>query len=174
MAQEKQTKKVKEEVVRNGVNRGKQFEGDVREDWKRTVPDSFIIRLPDQISGYINASANPCDLIAFKSPYLFLIECKSIHGNTLPFSNIHQYSKLLKYKGITNLFPGILLWWIDLNTICWVPIEELEKMKKDGKKSVHIKMLDESEYKLFKIPAIKKTVRMQADYSTLVDSRKEV
>lgn len=149
-----------------GYNYGKQFESKFRETWNNQFKDSFLIRLQDAQSGYYGAS-NPCDFIGFVKNKLFLIECKSIHGNTLPFSNIRQYDKLLSNKGKTNVFPGIILWWVDLDKIAWVPIESIEQMKKDNKKSVNIKMLLNNEYGILEIPSVKKRIFMDSDYTVL-------
>ena len=47
------------------VNRGKQFESKVKEDWERSLPESVLLRLPDQMSGYAGYSSNICDYIGF-------------------------------------------------------------------------------------------------------------
>ena len=46
------------------VNRGKQFEDVFRKDWKQSFPDTFLLRLPDQTSGFYG-SRNLCDFIAY-------------------------------------------------------------------------------------------------------------
>ena len=151
-----------------GYNYGKKFELKFREDWIKSFPDSFIQRLQDNQSGYYGTSSNTCDFITFTNGKLFLIECKSTHGNTLPFSNIRQYDKLLAQRGKPGVSPGILVWWIDKFKIAWVPITSVEKMKNDGKKSINIKMLDEHEYVLFEIPSIKKRVFLDSDYTSIL------
>lgn len=159
----------------NKVNRGKQFEIKLREDWKTTMedqacPDSFITRLPDALSGY-RGSSNVSDFIAYKYPDLFLLEAKSTHGNTFPFTNFRQYDKLLEYKGIKGLHPGVVIWFIDHDKVIYVPILSAEKMKLDGKKSINIKMLDSDDYYLLDIPSVKKRVFMDSDYRILMTLR---
>lgn len=66
------------------INKGKKFEEKFKEDWKRTFPQSVILRLADQQSRYYGASSNPCDFICFVNNNLFFIECKTHKGNTFP------------------------------------------------------------------------------------------
>lgn len=150
------------------INRGKQFEAILKQDWHTSFPGSFLFRIPDQVSGYQTTSQNPCDFIGFTNGKLFLIECKSIEGNTINFSLIRQYDRLLKYKNLADVYPGILIWYRDHDKVIWVPITEAEKMKKAGAKSINIKMLDESKYHIINVPSKKKRVFMESDYRILV------
>lgn len=81
------------------------------------MPDSFLLRLPDQVSKFAGYSSNICDFVGYKYPKLFLIECKSIHGNTLPFTNLTQFDKLVTYKDISGVNPGVVVWWVDHDVI---------------------------------------------------------
>ena len=82
------------------INRGKQFENVIKESFQK-VSNVSIDRLHDQTTGFAN-SANICDFIVYKEPYEYYIECKSVHGNTLPFSNISdtQWNGLLEKSKI--------------------------------------------------------------------------
>lgn len=152
-----------------GKNLGKSFEQKFKKDWLKTFPKSFLLRLPDNQSGYYNSS-NPCDFLAYNDPKFFMIECKSIHGNTLPFSNITQYDKLISYSGLSkNMIIGVLIWWIDLDKLGWVPIESIKKMKIDLKKSIHINMLLNKEYNILEIPSFKKRTFLEADYKQMMN-----
>lgn len=155
------------------VNRGKAFEQKVKEDWKKTFPDSVIIRLPDQMSGYKGSSANVSDFIGFNQTKLFLLEAKTTQINTFPLTNLRQYNDLLAYKNITNVYPGVILWFIKHDKIIFVPINSIEKMKKDGKKSINVKMLDENVYYMVEIPSKKKKVFLDSDYSILMNIKEE-
>lgn len=108
-------------------NRGKQFENVVRQSFL-SVPDVSVIRLPDQTMGYAG-SANICDFIVYFYPNQFLIECKSVHGNTLPFSNIstRQWDGLLAQSRNSGVICGILCWWIDRGVTKFISIQELAK-----------------------------------------------
>lgn len=148
-------------------NYGKIFENNFRSDWLRTFPDSFILRLPDQLSGYKYTSSNICDFITYYNNILFLIECKSHKGASLPFNNITQYDKMKQYTGILGVRTGVVLWLIDKDVILYVPISTITQMKAEGKKSVGLKALKEG-YNIKIIPSVKKRVFMRSDYSILL------
>ena len=120
-----------------GVNRGKQFEHVVREAFE-AVPDTVVVRLPDQTNGYAG-SKNPCDFLVYHLGHFYGIECKTVHGNTLPFANItdYQYSELLKLASVRGCFAGILCWWVDKDITFFVPIEVISILKMiRGNKSI--------------------------------------
>lgn len=119
------------------VNRGKKFEEIIKEAFMK-VPGVSIDRLHDQMTGYKVTSANPCDFIVYKQPYEYYIECKSVHGNTLPFSNItdNQWRGLLEKSKIPGVHAGVICWWCDNDITAFIPIYELEECKKNGYKSV--------------------------------------
>lgn len=134
-------------------NRGKQFENVIREAFER-VPNVSIDRLHDQTNGF-KGSQNICDFIVYKEPYEYYIECKSVHGNTLsihsnPKTDKHgrlhgfygaitdtQWEGLLEKSKIEGVYAGIICWWIDKDVTRFIPIEVLQKMREDGKKSIH-------------------------------------
>ena len=150
------------------VNRGKQFESRVEADWVRTMSDSFILRIPDQVTGYKETSKNAADFLAHKGDRTFFIECKTTNKNTLSFSAIPQYERLLKYKGITNVYPGILVWWITHDEIAWIPIETAEKLVNEGAKSINVKILDDPNYNTLRIDNEKKRVFLFCDFNCLM------
>lgn len=147
-------------------NKGKAWELKFKEDFKKSLPDSTIDRIYDQISNYKNIS-NVSDFIAYSYPNIFYIECKSKKGNTFPFVNLIQYEKLLSKVGIKGVRAGVILWFIDHDIILYVPISTITKMKEEGKKSVNIKDIDN--YNIIKIPSVKKRVFSSGDYSVLLN-----
>lgn len=123
------------------VNRGKDFENVIRKAFEK-VEGVSIDRLHDQMTGYKVTSANICDFIVYKKPYQYYIECKSVHGNTLPFSNIttNQWNGLLEKSKIEGVYAGIICWWIDLDETWFIPIDVLEDAKQVMKaKSINLK-----------------------------------
>ena len=106
-------------------NYGKEFEGVVRKAFEK-VPNVSIDRLHDQTTGW-KGSANICDFIVYREPYEYYFECKSIHGNTLPFSNITdtQWEGLFEKSKIEGVFAGIICWWIDKDRTFFLPIQKL-------------------------------------------------
>lgn len=158
-----------------GNNQGKAFEEKFRECWKKSLPedDNFIYRLPDQVSGFLNTSQNPCDFICFTNNRLFLIECKSHDGASIPFTSIPQYERLLNHKNKKNVFPGIVIWFKEKDKVLWVPIETAEKIYNDGNKSIQLKMFVNKLYNIIEVPSVKKRVFMDSDYSIFRDFEKE-
>ena len=119
------------------------------------------------MNGYKEVSGNPCDFLCFADGKLYLVECKEHKGASIPFSAIPQYPRLLSHKGYENVYPGITIWFSEKDIIIWVPIEEAEKMVKDGEKSIGLRMLKDDKYKITVIPTEKKRVYLDADYSIL-------
>lgn len=118
------------------VNRGKDFENVVREAFEK-VPNVSIDRLHDQTTGW-KGSTNICDFIVYREPYEYYIECKSVHGASLPFSNITdtQWSGLLEKSKIEGVFAGIIVWFVDKDATKFIPIELLQAMKEHNMKSI--------------------------------------
>ena len=146
------------------INRGKQFE-DVVKNCLENVEGVDVDRLHDQTNGY-TGSKNPCDFIVYKYPYQYAIECKSIHGNTFPFSNItdYQYQALLKKSKIRGIVAGLLIWWVDKDTTRFVPIEMIEYLKESGYKSIHYINNSYGDYKTYTIQGKKKRVFFDYDF----------
>ena len=118
------------------INRGKQFEDLIREQFEK-IDNITITRLYDVTMGYKQVN-NPCDLIVYKKPNILFIECKALHGNTLNFrGNIreNQWEKLLHYSKVPGVIAGVLVWFIDRDETYFIDILTLEILKKCGKKS---------------------------------------
>lgn len=151
------------------ASRGKQFEDRFRKNWSDTVPDSLCYRLYDTMGGF-KAVSNVGDFICYKVPNVYLIDCKSIQGNTLPFSDLRQYDQMLEYKDITGVYAGFIVWFVDHDKVLWIPIQTMEKIKSEGLKSYNIrKMLDDPGYFALNIPSVKLRTFMNSNYSKLVE-----
>lgn len=126
-----------------GENLGKKFENVIKTAFEK-VDGVSIDRLHDQTTGF-KGSSNICDFIVYKEPYEYYIECKSVHGNTLPFSNITetQWNGLLKKSKIEGVFAGVICWWTDKDKTVFIPIQTLELMKTVGMKSVRYDVIDD-------------------------------
>lgn len=155
------------------INRGKEFEKKTLEDFKRAFPKSFTTRIPDQQSGYKGSSSNICDVLSFAKKRLYLCECKSTNDTTLNFAKLRQYELLVEHKDEEDVFPGVLIWFVKLDLIVWVNINEVERMKIDGKKSISPKWLETGEYKLYKVPAKKLRTYFKCDLTFLSTISKE-
>lgn len=66
-----------------GINRGKQFEEKLKEQFKK-LPDTLCLRLYDVTMGYSNIN-NPCDFIVYRDGTLNLFELKAIHRKYIKF-----------------------------------------------------------------------------------------
>jgi hypothetical protein len=148
------------------TNKGKAFEAKFKMDFQQSFPEGTIDRIYDSVTGYKSIS-NISDFIGYNYPYMYYLECKSHLGNTFPLTKLTQYDALLPKVGIKGVRAGVVLWFIDHDTIVYVPISSVTKMKEDGKKSVNIKMLDDDTYRLIKIPTQKKRTFLDGDFSVL-------
>ena len=146
-------------------SKGKEFEARFKQQFLASFPNSFILRLPDQVSGYKYTSSNICDFIGYAKGKLYLIECKTHLGASFPLSNLSQYNKLLPYVGIPGVRVGVVLWLIDKDKIFYIPISTVIQMKIKNKKSISYKDIDK--WRIMEIPSIKKVVFMDSDYSVL-------
>ena len=147
---------------------GKAFESEFRKDWKKSFPNTFLYRLPDQVSGYKTSSQNPCDFIAFNNNTLWMLECKETTEGTINFSKIPQLERLEEYIGLENVEQYIIVWYSQFDKVIACPASEALKMKKDGKKSISLKMLADKSYNIIEVPSIKKRVFMESDYTCLI------
>ena len=147
------------------VNRGKQFEQKLHDDFSK-LPGAFLFRLVDQQSGH-RGSQNPCDFFGYVKPLMFMIEAKSINGNTFPITNFIQYERMRSYSGIPGLRRGVVIWFISHDAVVYVPVITIEKMIKDGKKSVNIRTIATDGYDYVNLPSVKKRVFLDTDYSVL-------
>ena len=148
-------------------DRGKQFEERFKQDWVKAFPHSVLLRLPDQMSGYKTTSRNICDFVGFNDGVLYLLECKSHKGASLPFDKITQYELMKDYTNIKGVRVGVLLWLYEKDVEYYIPISTITQMKADGEKSVGIRSLDK--YNIKTIPTTKKRVFLDADYSMLTE-----
>ena len=148
------------------VNKGKQFEEKFKSDFISTIPNCSIDRIYDTMNGY-KAVSNICDFIGYSQPNIFYIECKTHKGASIPFDKITQYDKLKSKVGIPGVRVGVVLWLYEKDTVLYIPISTITKMKEDGKKSVGLSAI-ENGYNIKVIPSVKKRVFMDSDYSVLL------
>lgn len=118
------------------INRGKEFEEVVKQAFEK-VPNTSIDRIHDQTNGF-RGSKNICDFIVYHYPNHYYIECKTVRGNILPFSNItdRQWQGLLEKSKIKGVIAGVICWWADKDVTKFIPIQALDKLKRLCKKSI--------------------------------------
>lgn len=148
-------------------NRGKQWEAKLKEDFSK-LSGAFIYRVPDNMSGY-KGITGICDFIGYKFPSVYFIEAKTIIGNTFPLTNFTQFDKLMSIPDIKGSHRGVLIWFQTHDRVLYIPVLTIDKMKKDGKKSVNIRTINEEQYDYCEIPSVKKRVFLDCDYSVLLD-----
>lgn len=161
-----------------GFNRGKDFENVIRKAFKR-VDGVSIDRLNDNTAGF-KGIAGICDFIVYKKPYEYYIECKSVHGNTLPFSNIttNQWNGLLEKSKIEGVFAGVICWWVDKDITKFIPIQFLQMAKDKHFVSIPSDyekkwILDDYKYLPFNIMGKKKRVFFEYDMSRFLKEVEE-
>ena len=144
-------------------NRGKQFEQVIRQSFEK-VQGVSIDRIPDQVTRYRGSSSNICDFVVYKYPYLYYLECKTIHGATFPFSNVrdNQWNGLLGKSNIDGVKAGLLVWWVDYDVTRYIPIDVLDPIKVSGRKSIRY---DDTDYLYKEIHGEKKRVLFDYDMS---------
>ena len=146
------------------ASRGKKFEDRFKTDWQESVPNSLCYRLYDTTSGFYGVG-NVADFICYKYPCIYLIDTKSIQGNTLPFSDLRQFDKMLQYKNIKGAQVGFIVWFVDHDRVLWIPVQTMEKIKNEGLKSFNIrKMTDPADYFFLDISSYKLRSYMKSDY----------
>lgn len=144
---------------------GKAFEERFKKDFKKSFPDGMILRLYDTTMGY-KSIANVCDFIGYVYPNIYLLECKTHKGASLPFDKVTQYDKLVKFAGIEGVRAGVVLYLYDKDVVYYIPVKTIQKMKEDGKKSVGLKAVEEG-YRIIEIPSQKLRVFMDLDFTIL-------
>ena len=143
---------------------GKKFEKRFETDWVRCFPTSYLKRLYDQVSGYKTVSRNECDYISYVNGKLYLIELKTVKGNTFPFSNLRQYDLLLKQAGKEGIVPCVIIWFYDRDTVLFVPVTVCRDMISEGKKSIRFDDFAKNE-SIISIPSTKIRTFMESDYT---------
>lgn len=147
---------------------GKAFEAKVKENFKTSFPEGYILRLADQQSGYLTTSSNPADFVAYNYPHLFLLEAKSIQTASFPFSNLRQYDRLLAAAYKPGVRAGVVMWFTSRDLVWFVPIVTIKKMKDAGLKSLNPDKIDRDTYYILPLPSVKLRTFMNSDYSVLM------
>ena len=148
------------------INIGVSFEHKFAENWRASFPNSLCFKLQNQMSGY-RLSNNLADFICYDGERMYVLDCKTHKGGTFPFDAFPQYGRLISLKTIPNLITGIILWLYEKDRVYFIPTYTIEKLKKDGKKSINLKTVDRAVYYLVEIPSVKLRTFMNSNYSIL-------
>ena len=155
-------------------NEGKKFEDDI----KLSVPDNcWIYRLRDNASSFANGtntrftSSNICDYILLDdtTKTLFLVECKSTNGTSIPLNMIRDNQiEGLKNASKHNLVAGLLVnFRNEKNDTFFIKIDRyLNMMKSLNKKSFNIH--DIEEINAIRIESEKKRTRYRYNIKKMI------
>ena len=151
-------------------NRGKKFETIIKDSFLK-VPGVSVDRLHDQTTGF-KGSQNICDFIVYRRPYEYYIECKSVHGNTLPFNNITdtQWNGLLEKSNIYGVCAGVICWWVDKDVTKFIPIQLLQTLKEHGGKSIRYDVIMGDGFPTIQINGRKKHIYFDYDMENFLDA----
>lgn len=151
------------------VNRGKQFEGQIRKALQ-TAQNCSQDRFADPMAGYAGIR-NICDFVAYRYPCQYYLECKTTNENTLPFSNItdNQWEGLLAKSKIYGVLAGYLIWFISPDRTVFISAQEMKRWKDEGKKSINIKDLSPLTLNFVNIYGHKKRVLIEYDGDGMVE-----
>lgn len=124
--------------------------------WLDRPEDGYCFdRIPDQLTGFYG-SKNICDFILFKSPNMYYIESKATWADRFDFSMItdYQYKNLLNKSMIANVYGVIVVLFAAEQRAFIIDINEINKLKSIGKKSINIKNIDKWGIKYTEIQTI--------------------
>ena len=125
---------------------GKIFEQKLREQFK-SIPNVSVDRINDNV-GYSGAY-NIADLIVYRKPYKYYIECKTVKGTSFSFANINE--KALKDMQYQCLIKGVscyfIIWFRNLDLTIAVHCNEVyNKMYGEDKKSIGISSFNDFDF----------------------------
>lgn len=154
-----------------GVSRGKQFEEVIKKAFQK-CPNISFDRFPDPMAGYAGIR-NICDFGVYRFPYQYYFECKAFSGNTLNFASAitkDQWAGLIEKSKIPGVIAGIVIWFIEHDTTSFVPIRELERLKREGEKSLNIKHIRDGKVIYFEVPGRKKRILFEYEANDFLNN----
>lgn len=116
------------------MNPGKRFENDFKASIGRSV-----IRLYDTTTGYAGIK-NACDFIYHTSPFMNLLELKSVQGKRLDYANIsdNQQEQLAYYLTEIDVNPVILVEFREVKRVFIIPFDIICEHLISDKKSINV------------------------------------
>ena len=127
-------------------NDGKAFEKLIREQFK-AIRNVSVDRINDNV-GYAGAY-NIADLIVYRKPYKYYIECKTVSGRLFQFTKINL--KALEDMERETVKDGVrayfIIWFKDLDKTIAISANEIySKIYGEGKKSIGVKSFDDFDF----------------------------
>ena len=144
---------------------GKNAEQKIKE-WLDRPEDGYDFqRLPDQLSGFYGSS-NICDFELYKYPNHYWIESKATWHDRFDLSMLTeiQYNGLLDKSKIEGVDGIVIVLFATYKRAFWISIQELEKLKQSGKKSLNITKIDKWPINYHEIKTIPNNRKKLLDY----------
>ena len=141
----------------------KNFEAKVKEQLN-LLDNVYPIRLYD----FIGARDYPSDFIVYKKPHLICLECKTCQLKSFPFSNISDsqwHGMLSAIKKAIGVKSYVLIWFYMQDKTLLCDMKTLEKMRKEGKKSIRF---DEQGDGIYELEGEKKSKYYKYDFEKLL------
>lgn len=156
-----------------GINRGKQFEQQIRQGFENCKYSDIISidRLSDPMGGY-KGIGNICDFMVFDAPHLYYIECKCCYGKSFPISHItrNQWQGLLEKSKIPFVIAGYIIWLIDYDFTFFVYASDLSAyIERTGRKSISADDAISGELICYPIRGKKRKVLFDYDMAEFLD-----
>lgn len=113
--------------------------------------------------------SNPCDYFCYYKPNMYMIECKTTSGASLPFKNISEYQlkslweSFIKY----SIDSYLIVWYYEKERCRAIPISVIKEMIDEGKKSIRYNYKDS---RIVEITGKKKRVYFEWDWKRIFRS----
>lgn len=128
---------------------GKLFERNFKESAERRRVD--ITRLYDPVGGR-KGVANICDFIAYEYPRIYYFELKSRKGKSFNLGGVteNQFNGLREKAKTPGTVPGIIIKFNEIeNAAYFIHINEIERLRQYGEKSINVDKAAEIGVKLY-------------------------
>lgn len=151
---------------REANNRGKDFEELIRKGFER-LSNTTIERMPDPTMGYLGVR-NKCDFLAYHFPYVYYLECKTVHSHRLPINNItfNQRTGMLYVSEVRGVIAGVICWFIPEEKTIFMPIQVIERYRLAGEKSINIRKMNDPDF--IELMGKKKRVFYDYDFAEFI------
>lgn len=145
---------------------GKSAERKIKEWLDKPELGYSFDRIQDQMTGFWG-SANICDFVCFKSPYLYYIESKSTWNDRFDFSMIteNQSNGLHDKNQIDNVFGLVIVLFASEKRAFIFNIDDIRNLSANGTKSVNIKKINNWKLPYCEITTIPNNRKKLLDYS---------
>lgn len=146
-------------------NLGKDAETKIKEWLDRPEEGYDFQRIPDQMTGFYGSS-NICDFELYKYPNHYWIESKATWHDRFDFSMLTdiQYKGLLEKSKIQGVDGIVIVLFATYKRAFWISIQEIERLKQLGKKSLNIKKIDKWNIEYHEIKTLSNNRKKLLDY----------